>query len=182
MDLRDIKEFFRDFMGYIITFFVIVFIFTFIVAFHPIAGNSMVPALEEGNIVAVNKFYHHFFDMKRNHIVIVKKDSKTYIKRIIGLPGERVDFKDNNLYVNNEGYTENFLDDEVVTRDFDFEDICNIDECPLGVIPSDYYLVLGDNREDSMDSRSAKFGLVHIDEIKGIVMFKIWPVDDLGKI
>ena len=111
MDLRDIKEFFRDFMGYIITFAVIVFIFTFVIAFHPIAGNSMTPNLEEGNIVAVNKFYHNLFDMKRNQIVIVKKESKTYIKRIVGLPGERISFKNNVLYVNDQGYKENFLGD-----------------------------------------------------------------------
>lgn len=181
MDLRDIKEFFRDFMGYIITFAVIIFIFTFVIAFHPIAGNSMTPNLEEGNIVAVNKFYHNLFDMKRNQIVIVKKESKTYVKRIIGLPGERISFKNNVLYVNDQGYKENFLGD-VTTDDFLFEDICNKMDCPNSVIPEDYYLVLGDNRNDSMDSRNKKFGLVHKSEIQGMVIFKIWPINNLGKV
>lgn len=180
MDLRDIKEFFRDFMGYIITAAIIIFIFTFIVAFHPIAGNSMTPNLEEGNIVAVNKFYQHFFDMKKNQIVIVKKESKSYVKRIIGVPGENVSYKDNVLYINGQGYKESFLGD-VTTDDFEFEDICNIKDCPDGVIPEDYYLVLGDNRNDSMDSRNKKFGLVHKSEIKGLVSFKVWPINDLGK-
>ena len=150
MDLRDIKEFFRDFMGYIITFAIIIFIFTFVIAFHPIAGNSMTPNLEEGNIVAVNKFYHNLFDMKRNQIVIVKKESKTYIKRIIGLPGERISFKNNVLYVNDQGYKENFLG-AVTTDDFLFEDICNKMACPDSVIPEEYYLVLGDNRKDERE-------------------------------
>jgi signal peptidase I len=181
MDLRDIKEFFRDFMGYIITFAVIIFIFTFVIAFHPIAGNSMTPNLEEGNIVAVNKFYHNLFDMKRNQIVIVKKESKTYIKRIVGLPGERISFKNNVLYVNEQGYKENFLGN-VTTDDFTFEDICNKMDCPDSVIPPDYYLVLGDNRNDSMDSRNKKFGLVHKDEIQGLVIARIWPVNNIGKV
>ena len=75
MDLRDIKEFFRDFMGYIITAVVIIVIFTFVISFHPIAGNSMTPALEEGEIVIVNKFYPNFFDFKHFQIVFVKKES-----------------------------------------------------------------------------------------------------------
>jgi signal peptidase I len=181
MDLRDIKEFFRDFMGYIITFAVIIFVFTFVVAFHPIAGNSMTPSLEEGNIVAVNKFYPKFFEFKHFQIVIVKKESKTYIKRVIGIPGDNVSYTNNVLNINGQNYKEPFLGN-VTTDDFRFEDICNNELCYDGYIPSDYYLVLGDNRNDSMDSRSKKFGLVHKDEIQGLVLFKMWPMNDLGKI
>ena len=182
MDLRDIKEFFRDFLGYIITFAVIIFIFTFVVAFHPIAGNSMVPTLEEGNVTVVNKFYKHFFDFKRNHIVIVKKSSKTYIKRIVGLPGENIYFSNNTLYINNKGYKEEFLANDVTTNDFKLTDYCGEELCKGGKIPEDYYFVLGDNRNDSKDSRSVSFGLVHKDEIEGLVMFRIWPIKDVGRI
>ena len=182
MDLRDIKEFFRDFIGYIITFAIIIVIFTFIVAFHPIAGNSMVPTLEEGNIVVVNKFYKHLFDLKRNQIVIVKKDSKTYIKRVIGLPGENIYFKNNTLYINDKGFKEEFLANDVTTYDYKLTDYCGEELCKDGKIPKDYYFVLGDNRNDSKDSRSVSFGLVHKDEIEGIVIFKIWPIKDVGRV
>ena len=182
MDLRDIKEFFRDFIGYIVTFVIIIIIFTFIVAFHPIAGNSMVPTLEEGNIVVVNKFYKHLFDLKRNQIVIVKKESKTYIKRVIGLPGENIYFKNNTLYINNKGYKEEFLASDVTTYDYKLTDYCGEELCKDGKIPEDYYFVLGDNRNDSKDSRSVNFGLVHKDEIEGLVIFKIWPVKDVGRV
>ena len=181
MDLRDIKEFFRDFMGYIITAVIIIVIFTFIISFHPIAGNSMTPALEEGEIVIVNKFYPNFFDFKHFQIVIVKKESKTYIKRVIGLPGENVSYYNNILTVNGVEYEEEFLGN-VTTNNFNFDDICDIELCSDGVIPEDYYLVLGDNRNDSMDSRYKKFGLVHKSEIDGLVLFRIWPVNTLGKI
>lgn len=182
MDLRDIKEFFRDFIGYIITFAIIIVIFTFIVAFHPIAGNSMVPTLEEGNIVVVNKFYKHLFDLKRNQIVIVKKDSKTYIKRVIGLPGENIYFKNNTLYINDKGFKEEFLANDVTTYDYKLTDYCGEELCKDGKIPKDYYFVLGDNRNDSKDSRSVSFGLVHKDEIEGLVIFKMWPIKDVGRV
>jgi signal peptidase I len=182
MDLRDIKEFFRDFIGYIITFAIIIVIFTFIVAFHPIAGNSMVPTLEEGNIVVVNKFYKHLFDLKRNQIVIVKKDSKTYIKRGIGLPGENIYFKNNTLYINDKGFKEEFLANDVTTYDYKLTDYCGEELCKDGKIPKDYYFVLGDNRNDSKDSRSVSFGLVHKDEIEGLVIFKMWPIKDVGRV
>lgn len=181
MDLRDIKEFFRDFMGYIVTFVIIIFIFTFIVSFHPIAGNSMVPSLEEGNIIMVSKFTHRFFDIKRNKIVILKKDGKTYVKRVVGLPGENIKFVDNVLYIDGKGYNESFLGN-VTTDDFDLKNICDIEMCPDEKIPSDYYFVLGDNRNNSKDSRSVDFGLVHIDEIQGVGVFNIWPVNNIGKI
>ena len=181
MDLRDIKEFFRDFMGYIITAVIIIVIFTFIISFHPIAGNSMTPALEEGEIVIVNKFYPNFFDFKHFQIVIVKKESKTYIKRVIGLPGESVSYHNNLLTIDGNHFKEPFLGN-VTTDDFNFEDICDVDKCPDGKIPEDYYLVLGDNRNDSNDSRNKKFGLVHKDEIQGLVILRMWPVNKFGKI
>ena len=66
MDLRDVKEFIKDFIGYIFAFLIIVMIFTFVVAFHPVAGNSMTPTLAEGDIVMVSKFSHKLFSLKRN--------------------------------------------------------------------------------------------------------------------
>lgn len=182
MDLRDIKEFFRDFFGYIVTFVIIVLVFTFVIAFHPVAGNSMTPTLEEGDITVVSKFYNHLFDIKRNQIAIVKKGSKTYIKRVIGLPGENIYYLNNTLYVNGEKQKELFLSEDLHTNNFMLEDVCTEELCSDGVIPKDYYLVLGDNRVDSIDSRDNEFGLVKKDEIQGIVLFRIWPVNKIKKL
>ena len=158
MDFREITEFIKDFMGYIILFLVIIIIFTFVIAFHPIAGNSMVPTLEEGNIVLVSKFHPNLINVKRGQIVIVKTNHKSYIKRVIGLPGENVEVKDNKLYINGIEYEEPYLENDIKNN----------------------YLVLGDNREDSTDSRN--FGLISKKEIKGVAIFKIWPLNNLGKI
>ena len=180
MDLRDIKEFFRDCFGYIVTFVIIAFILTFVVAFHPVAGNSMVPTLEEGNVALVSKSHQFIFGVKKNQIVIVKKEGKTYIKRVVGLPGEEVHYLNNVLYVNDTPYKENFLGSGVTTNNFMFEDICSKEDCPDGKIPDGYYLVLGDNRNESIDSRDNNFGLVKKNEIKGVVIVNIWPLDSIN--
>lgn len=180
MDFREVTEFIKDFFGYIVLFIVIVLFFAFVVAFHPIAGNSMVPTLEEGNIVLVSKFHPNLIKVKREQIVIIKKEHKSYIKRVIGLPGEKVEVKDNKLYIDGKEYKEDYIPNDVITIDFNFADICDTKECPKGVIPKDMYLVLGDNREDSTDSRN--FGLISKDEIKGVAIFNIWPLNNIQKI
>ena len=68
MDFREISEFFRDVSIYIITFLVIAIIFVFVISLQPIAGNSMVPTLEEGDVVLVSKFSYRFFKIQRNDI------------------------------------------------------------------------------------------------------------------
>ncbi len=183
MDLREVTEFLRDCMGYIIAAAVVVFILTFVVSIHPIAGNSMTPTLEEGDAVLVSKFSPKLFSIKRNEIVVLKApDKKTYIKRVIGLPGEKIDYLNGILYVNDEGYRESFLNPEVKTNNFLFEDICPLEKCPDGVIPDGYYLVLGDNRPDSYDSRDPSLGLVSKKQIQGTVMMRIWPLGKMGKV
>lgn len=142
----------------------------------------MTPTLEEGNITAVSKFSKAIFGIKRNQVVIVKKDSKTYIKRVIGLPGENVSFLNNKLYIDDKLYKEEFLNENIKTNNFLFEDICDINKCPESKIPKDQYLVLGDNREESMDSRDHTFGLVKKEEIEGVVIFNIWPIRSIKKI
>lgn len=182
MDLREVTEFFRDFMWYIIAFFVIVIIFVFIVSFQPVAGNSMSPTLEEGQVVLVSKLSYLFSDIQRNEIVVVKKDAKSYIKRVIALPGEKVEYMNGLLYIDGTPYKETFLDESVITSNFLFIDICSENDCPDGVIPEDMYFVLGDNRPESEDSRTPEFGLVKRKEIKGKAFFKIWPLNNMGKV
>lgn len=92
-DFREVREFIKDFFGYIISFAVIAFIFTFIIAVAPIAGNSMNPTLNDGNMVIVTRFTYQFSDVKRNDIIIFKdSNKKKYVKRVIGLPGEKIDY------------------------------------------------------------------------------------------
>lgn len=182
MDLREVTEFIRDFLGYIITIGIMIFIFTFVIAFQPIAGNSMSPTLEDGEISIVSKFNYILTKPKRNEIIVLKKEKKSYVKRIIGLPGENVKYLNGILYIDGEQFKETFIDKNVVTSNFLFEDICKEEECSNGVIPNNKYLVLGDNRVESMDSRDNTFGLVDIKEIKGKVILIGWPISKIRKV
>ena len=182
IDTREIKEFLRDAGIYIITIGILLIFLIFIISFQPIAGNSMVPTLEEGNIVMVSKLSYRLGKIKRNDIIYVVVNKKSYVKRIIGLPGEDIKYLKNILYINDEPYTEEFLDKNIETSGFTLEDVCKKDECPNGVIPEGKYLVLGDNRPESEDSRTASFGLVSEEQIKGKIFFRIWPLNKIGKI
>jgi signal peptidase I len=142
----------------------------------------MVPTLEEGNVVLVSKFSYKISDIKRNDIVTLVVNKKSYVKRVIGLPGEDIKYLKNILYINDDPYTEDFLGKNIETSGFTLEDICKKDECPDGVIPEGKYLVLGDNRPESEDSRTPSFGLVSEKQIKGKVFLRVWPLTKISKI
>ncbi len=181
-DFRDLTEFLKDTFVYIIILAVIAFVFMFIVAVIPIAGNSMNPTLSDGNLVISLKFSYIFSNPKRNDIVTFKDSkNKRFVKRVIGVPGEKIDYLNGYLYINGETYTEKFLNG-VKTNNFTFADICEKKDCPDGKIPDGYYLVLGDNRPESQDSRDPKIGLVSKDNIDGKIIFKIWPMKEFGRV
>lgn len=95
----------------------------------------------------------------------------TYIKRVIALPGEHIEIKDNKVYINGEEYKESYLDSSVVTTPCDgvFIDL---------IVPDGCIFVMGDNRPQSTDSRA--FGCVPISKIEGKVVFSFWPLSTWG--
>ena len=184
IDLREVNEFFKDTIAYIIPIIAMVIIMLFVYSFVPISGNSMEPALSSGNVVILSRLHYKFSDMQRNEIVVLKKKNKdgikeSYVKRIVGLPGEEIHFLNGYIYIDGEKFKEEFLAENVETSNFMFVDVCDEAECPNGKIPEGKYLVLGDNRNNSIDSRS--FGLVEKGEIEGKVVFNIWPLNSLKK-
>lgn len=171
MDWLDIKEFIKDSTKYILTVILVLVIIIYVASVQQILGPSMEPTLNDGDIVLLNKFQYHLFSVKRNQIVALNyEDTKYMVKRIIGLPGEKIEYKDNTLYINDKPYEEEFLKD-VKTNDFSIKDL------GYDVIPEDMYLVLGDNRENSMDSRD--FGLISKEDIIGKVSIRIWPLNKI---
>lgn len=164
MDLRDIKEFFKDALKYIIAVIIILFIAIYVVSFQEVIGPSMNNTLKSGDITIVNKLIYRIRKIKRNEIVSLKKDDKVMVKRVIGLPGEHIEYKDNILYVDGEkikDVTGTF------TKDFKLESI------GYEKIPKNMYLVLGDNRTNSSDSRT--FGLIKEEDIIGKVSIRLYP-------
>ena len=165
MDLRDIKEFIKDSLKYLIVIAIVFFIALFVVSFEQVVGPSMKGTLDAGDVTIVSKLVYKFRTIKRNEIVSINQKDKIMVKRVIGLPGEHIEYKDNKLYVNGSLVLENNI--SVETKDFKLEDI------GYKTIPKDMYFVLGDNRTNSSDSR--EFGLVKKDEIIGKIVMRLYP-------
>ena len=158
-------KFIQSLIPYIIIIVVVVFIRTFIVTPIKVDGNSMHPTLEGDEIMLLNKLGH----IDRFDIVVAKIEEKdnNFIKRVIALPGETIEIKDNKIYINGE-----ILDD-----DFGYGITYNIDAITLG---NDEYFLLGDNRIISLDSRS--FGPISKKEILGTTDFVMFPFSKIGKV
>lgn len=142
-----------------------------------IQGYSMMPTLTDGNTVFIRKST----DMKRMDMVLFQRGQVQQVRRVIGLPGERIYYKDDVLYVDGEIVDEKFIINEnneaqknggQYTEDFQ---LLAISESQ--VIPEDRYLVLADNREYGSDSR--EYGLITGDQIIGIVKARLLPLDAL---
>ncbi len=174
MDWLDIKEFIKDTFKYIIVIVVVLVLAIYVVSLQQVVGPSMSDTLNNNDIVLLDKISYRFTDIKRGDVVsLYYADTKYLIKRVIGLPGEYVEFQDNKLYIDNKYMDEDYLED-VITDDF------SLSELGYDEIPEDMYLVLGDNREDSLDSRDASVGLIPKEDIIGKVRIRIWPLNKIG--
>jgi len=168
MDLREVIEFLKDAFKYVIVIVVVFLLFIFVVGLQQVVGPSMNPTLNEGDIMIVNKLTYHLKDIGRNDIVVIMQDEKYMVKRVVGVPGETIEYKNNHIFVNGVEFEETFIDlDKVHTNDFSIKDL------GYDTIPEGKYLVLGDNRENSLDSRD--YGLVDRKEIVGRAWIRIWP-------
>ena len=121
-----------------------VLFFKYILIFGYVPSTSMEPTVHKGTFVVVNGLSYLFEEPKRGDIVIFYSEEreKTLIKRIIGLPGDTVAFEDGYVYINDGRYEESYLPEGTITQRFQtFQ------------VPEDCYFVMGDNRENSYDSR-----------------------------
>lgn len=173
MDWLDIRETLFDIAKYIVVIVIILFIICYVASVTQVVGDSMNPTLKDGEVFIMNKARYRFFDIKRGDIVSLDyADSKYLIKRVIGLPGERVNIIDNKLYINDKVYKEKYLSQNMKYKDFYLKSL------GYEKIPKDMYLLLGDNRKNSLDSR--EIGLISKKDINGKITFRFFPIHRIG--
>lgn len=172
MNKKKLKKIAKDILPYIVVVISVVLIRTFLITPAIVDGKSMEPTLYNNNIVLLNKLDYRLNDIKRFDVVVVNLGKERLIKRVIALPGEHVEYKDGNLYIDGFVVDENFNHD--TTNDFKLEKIGYLK------IPGDKYFVVGDNRNDSVDSRM--IGLIDKKDIIGSVSARIFPLTKIGKV
>ena len=165
-----ITKFIRELIPYIIIIIAVVLFRSFIATPVEVEGKSMYSSLDDGEILLLKKYDKNY---KRFDVIVFKNNNDKLIKRIIGLPGEKLEYKNNKLYINGRYIKEPFLKNNQTTYDFELK------ELGYKKIPKDHYFVLGDNRTNSTDSRM--IGLINKNKISGKTNFIIFPFTKIGK-
>ncbi len=148
---------------------------TFVGQRTEVFGQSMYPTLESGDQLIVDKLSYRFHDPERFDIIVFpyKYQEKTYyIKRIIGMPGEKVRIDaEGNIYINGEILEESYGYEPMATAGLAAQEI---------TLEEDEYFVLGDNRNNSQDSRDPAVGCIHKKDIIGKAFVRIFPFSKFG--
>jgi len=158
----------KTYVRKIFIFFIVLFIVrSFIFVPLKVDGESMKPTLQNGDLVLINKFN----TPDRFSIIIARLPSgEKIVKRVIGLPGETVQYKNNQLFINNEAIDEVFIPKN--------KDIYTEDYTLVGKVPADHLFVLGDNRQFSTDSR--EIGTIPIESVEGCIGMRYWPLNKVS--
>lgn len=156
-------------LSLLLAFIVIVFLYQPV----QVEGTSMMPRLTNHERIFINKFVYRFEPIQRGDIVVFwypLDPTKSYIKRVVGLPGEALSIRDGRVYVNGME-----LDHQYVPASY-----LDHQNYPVTRIEPNHYFVLGDHRESSNDSRV--WGSVDRKYIYGKAVFVYWPVSQIGSL
>ena len=174
------KSILKELMGWLLYIIIIVGAAYLIVAFvgqrTQVSGSSMETTLSDGDQLIVDKISYRFRDPKRYDIIVFPyqyEPNTYYIKRIIGLPGETIQIIDGYIYIDGEQLDEHYGNELMNDPGIAAEPVA------LG---EDEYFVLGDNRNNSQDSRAVNVGVIHRKDILGRAWIRIWPLDSMGVI
>jgi len=150
---------------------------TYVIQRTEVDGSSMEPTLSSGDNLFVDKISYRFRDPERFDIIVFPfryKENTYYIKRIIGLPGETVQIhKDGSIYIDGKLLTESYGKEVIRPENIGRAS----EEIKLG---EDEYFVMGDNRNNSSDSRTEAVGNIHRKDIIGRAWMRIWPMSQFG--
>ncbi|WP_246476559.1 signal peptidase I [Salicibibacter cibi] len=169
----------KELWDWVVTFAVVIIIVfivrTFLFANYMVHGESMMPTIESEERLIINKISYEFSEPDRNDLIVFNAtEENDYIKRVIGIPGDDVSYENDTLYINDEAVEEPFLDHAYngeITEDFTLEELTS-----EPVVPDDHLFVLGDNRNNSQDSRN--IGFVPYEDVVGKASFRYWPLSE----
>lgn len=150
-----------------------IFIITFLYQPVRVEGTSMLPELQDQDRLFINKFVYHFEKIERGDVVVFhypRDPEKSYIKRVIALPGDRLRIDHGKVYVNDRIVDESYVPAQ-------YKDSRSLEQ---EIVPEEAYFVMGDHRSISSDSR--EFGPVRKDLIYGKASFVYWPAEKMGVI
>lgn len=178
--MEESRGIFRELLGWIVYIAIIIgltyLIVTFVGQRTRVSGHSMEATLHHGDNLIVDKLSYRFREPERFEIIVFPyrhKEDTYYIKRIIGLPGETVQVIDGYVYINGELLEENYGLETMNEAGIAAEPI---------TLGEDEYFVLGDNRNNSSDSRDSSVGVLKRKELIGRAWIRIWPLDSIGVI
>lgn len=162
-----------------LSIFIVVYLFLF--QPHQVKGSSMYPTFEDGEFLLTDKISYRFNAPKRGEVIVFKAPITEpcaeieceYIKRVIGLPGERIMVSQGHIFINNQPLKEAYLPADLLTNTGSV-----LQEGIEIVVPENYYLPMGDNRRHSRDGR--EFGPISVDSIIGKAWLRYWPVNKAG--
>lgn len=152
--------------------------YLFILQPNQVRGASMEPTFISGDYILTSKITYKLRNPERGDVIVFKSPKNKdidYIKRIIGLPGDTLVVRNNEVFVNDVLVPENYISAKTNLWDGGFL----IENTPI-TIPPDHYFVMGDNRPRSSDSR--EFGTITVDDIIGYVFYRYLPADKMGVI
>lgn len=174
---KKVGSFFLDIIEIaVIALAIFVIIYLFLFQPHQVRGNSMYPNFHDGEYLLTDKISYRFSQPKRGDVIIFKaprNEEYEYIKRVVGLPGERIKISQGKIFVNDQAINEFYLASEYQTRGGAFWP-----ENQTLVVGENKYFVLGDNRSHSSDSRD--WGPVPQENIIGKAWFRYWPLKNMG--
>jgi len=175
-----VKSVLKEILSWILYLIVVVgityLVITYVGQRTKVVGQSMEATLQDGDNLIVDKISYRFRDPKRFEVIVFPYrygEDTFYIKRIIGLPGETIQIKEGVIYINGEALEENYgLEQIEVGKE-------GMAASPI-TMGEDEYFVMGDNRNNSSDSRVFDVGLIQKDDMVGRAWIRIWPLDKFG--
>lgn len=169
----------REWIESLTIILIVMFINIFIFGITTVRGESMNPTLSNNDRLLLKK-YGATLEIEKYHrddMVVFKspleKDKRLFIKRIIGLPGDKINISNGDVFVNNKCIEETYIENNSYTEELFYGN--NF------IVPEGEVFVVGDNRSRGGSNDSRSFGSIHLENIKGKVMLRVFPFNKFGK-